>query len=51
MKINVLSFVVSVAYLVARTAADVILDPFPNVVYIGETYTLNWTATGNYVSI
>ena len=50
MKATYVSAVVSLARLFALAGADITLNPFPDVVHVGETYTLTWTATANYVS-
>lgn len=41
---------VSLILLVSHAAAQISLDTFPNVVSIDQQYTLNWTATEQYVS-
>ncbi|ETN42017.1 uncharacterized protein HMPREF1541_03956 [Cyphellophora europaea CBS 101466] len=48
MKATYVSAVVSLARLFALAGADITLNPFPDVVHVGETYTLTWTATANY---
>ena len=36
--------------LVARTEAQIYLNSFPDLVQVGQTYNLTWTAEANYVS-
>jgi hypothetical protein len=51
MKSALLSTAFSLACFFAGATAEVSLGAFPDVVNVGETYTLSWTATVNYVSV
>jgi hypothetical protein len=51
MKVTILSTFFSLACLFARAIAEVSLGAFPDVLNVGETYALSWTATVNYVSV
>jgi hypothetical protein len=39
------------ALFVASAKAQIVLQYFPDLVSVGETYELKWTAEGNYVSL
>jgi hypothetical protein len=45
-----LALALALALWARQAVAQITLGAFPSLVSVGETYTLTWTASGNYVS-